>query len=70
MFDEVGVLPEALPAVRAAEGPLLCVCAMVQEERGAGGKPLVADQVGAQAESHPTLLTLVGAFPRCGCAGG
>lgn len=34
VFDVVGVLPEALPAVGAAAGPLLCVYEMVQEERG------------------------------------
>ena len=51
VFDEVGVLPEALPAVGSVEGPLLCVCEMVQEKRGAGGKPL------------PTLRTPIGPVP-------
>ena len=51
VFDEVGVLPEALPAVGAAEGPLLCVCALVQEQIAAGLKPL------------PTLPTLVEPLP-------
>ena len=48
MPDEVGVLLEALPAVRAVEGPLLCVNPLVQEEMGAAVKPL------------PTLGTLTG----------
>ena len=51
MGDEVRVVPEALPAVRAAEGPLLCVCALVPDKSGAGLKPL------------PTLPTLVGLLP-------
>ncbi|KFO52548.1 hypothetical protein N302_15638, partial [Corvus brachyrhynchos] len=56
--DEVGVLLEALPAVGAAEGPLLCVNPLVQEETGAGLKPL------------PTLRKTRRASLPCGSFGG